>query len=296
MPACAGDIALSFPGKATPMISKNEEMTSYALPTGPFANGTIPVENFEGPLEQTVWRIEIPGQSTLEMLQPLRMQLAEQGFGAVFECETQSCGGFDFRFGTLVMPEPEMHVDLGDFRFYAAKRGREAVSLMISRSSVAGFVQVIHIGFQPTPTAPVLSAPQIVSAPAEPGDIGTRLQNGGAIALDDLVFASGSAALSEGKYASLTTLAAWLKENPTLAVALVGHTDASGGLDGNIALSRKRAESVRQRLIQNYAIPARQVEAQGVGYLAPRASNLTDDGRLQNRRVEVMLTSTQSAP
>jgi OOP family OmpA-OmpF porin len=79
-------------------------------------------------------------------------------------------------------------------------------------------------------------------------------------------------------------------------VILVGHTDASGGLDGNIALSRKRAESVRQRMTDRYGIPAAQVDAQGVGYLSPRASNLSDTGRDQNRRVEVMMTSTPVSP
>jgi outer membrane protein OmpA-like peptidoglycan-associated protein len=46
-------------------------------------------------------------------------------------------------------------------------------------------------------------------------------------------------------------------------------------------------------LLTVYGIPAEQVRAEGVGYLAPRASNLTDEGRKKNRRVEVMLTSTK---
>ena len=116
------------------------------------------------------------------------------------------------------------------------------------------------------------------------------------LALEDLVFASGSSALAAGEYASLQGLAAWLRENPALTVALVGHTDASGGLEGNIALSRKRADAVRQYLIGAENIPAAQVEAQGVGYLSPRASNLDEAGREKNRRVEVMLTSTQVSP
>ena len=120
--------------------------------------------------------------------------------------------------------------------------------------------------------------------------------SGGAVALDDLVFASGSSSLTEGSYASLADLAAWLQANPEMTIALVGHTDASGGLEGNIALSRKRADSVRARLIETYDVPTRQVEAQGVGYLSPRASNLTEAGRNKNRRVEVILTSTQVKP
>jgi OOP family OmpA-OmpF porin len=76
-------------------------------------------------------------------------------------------------------------------------------------------------------------------------------------------------------------------------VALVGHTDALGSLAGNTDLSRARAVSVRERLIAEYAVPAAQLTAEGVGYLAPRATNQTEDGRARNRRVEAIVTSTR---
>jgi OOP family OmpA-OmpF porin len=108
-----------------------------------------------------------------------------------------------------------------------------------------------------------------------------------------LDFGTGAADLTEGRYESLAALADWLKANPDKTVALVGHTDASGGLDGNIVISKRRAESVRARLIAAYDIPPAQIEAQGVGYLSPIGSNLTEEGRQKNRRVEAILTSTQ---
>lgn len=302
-------ITLDLPFDAVPSAGKSEDLTSYALPIAAFSNGTLPTRTVEGPMRQTAWRIDAPGASTLELLMPLRAQLAESGFKTVFECDAAACGGFDFRYGTQILPEPEMHVDLGDFRYYAAERGAEVVSLIVSRTAMAGFVQMIHVGGAPsaeplltasTMTAPTtgravaLAAPQPEAATGQ--DIGARLMSGGAIALDDLVFASGSATLAEGAYASLTELAGWLRDNPGLTIALVGHTDASGGLEGNIALSRKRAEAVRQTLIRAEGIPPAQIEAQGVGYLSPRSTNLTDAGREKNRRVEVMVTSTQVTP
>ena len=77
--------------------------------------------------------------------------------------------------------------------------------------------------------------------------------------------------------------------NPTITVAIVGHTDAVGSLAGNTALSKRRAESVRARLIEDYGVDPEQLQADGVGYLAPIASNLTDAGRAANRRVDVIL-------
>lgn len=305
-------LTLRLPETATHAADRSETLTSYALPTGPFSDGQIPNQRIEGPMTQTAWRIDTPGLSTLEILVPLRSQLLDEGFATLFECGTVDCGGFDFRYNTSILPEPEMHVDLGDFRFLSARRGDEAVSLVVSRSSSAGFVQMIHIGGT-VGAPPVLTASTKAGGGAQPvalarpivdtaetegaaGQIGVRLVAGDSVALDDLIFASGTSSLSEGAYGSLAELAAWLTENPDLRVAIVGHTDASGGLEGNIALSRKRAQSVRQRLIANYAIPAAQMEAEGVGYLSPRASNVTEDGRQKNRRVEVIMTSTQVSP
>jgi OOP family OmpA-OmpF porin len=113
------------------------------------------------------------------------------------------------------------------------------------------------------------------------------------MALDDLTFATGSAQLGAGTFASLQAVAGYLADHPDRTLALVGHTDASGDLAGNVALSKARADSVRERLIRDYGAPSDRLTAEGVGYLAPRASNLTDEGRTRNRRVEVVLTKVR---
>jgi OOP family OmpA-OmpF porin len=140
------------------------------------------------------------------------------------------------------------------------------------------------------PAASPRAAPAPASAPT--GDIGAAIEAEGHASLDDLGFASGKGALEPGDYASLRSLAAWLIAHPDMTVVLVGHTDATGGLAVNVALSKARAAAVRQALIAA-GVPGGQVAAEGVGYLAPRASNLTPEGQAQNRRVEVVLTSTQ---
>ena len=60
-----------------------------------------------------------------------------------------------------------------------------------------------------------------------------------------------------------------------------------------MALSRRRAAEVKHRLEEQFGIEPARIEAQGVGYLVPRASNLTEEGRERNRRVEAVLTSTR---
>ena len=130
-------------------------------------------------------------------------------------------------------------------------------------------------------------------AAADPGAIGQALHQIGVAVLDDLVFGSGSATLTEGDYASLAAVAAWLQANPAGTVALVGHTDASGSLAGNIALSERRAEALAEVLIDTHGADRARVIAEGVGFLAPRATNQTEEGRQKNRRVEVIVTSTR---
>ena len=287
----------SFPALASQSFDRQEALTSYALPIGPFANGFTQTIRLEGALSQTAWTLQVKDLTTLQILAPLRDQLTTAGFAILFECETAACGGFDFRFEADIVAEPAMHIDLGDFRYLAAKRagpdGPEHISVIVSRSSKLGFVQITQIGKMMAATEPLVVptdlAPQPATANASTTSLGDALAKQGSVALDDLIFASGAADLAAGQYASLDALATYLRANPGSKVALVGHTDASGGLAGNIALSRERAASVRAWMIESYAIPSDQITAEGVGYLAPRDGNLTDQGRARNRRVEVML-------
>ena len=80
-----------------------------------------------------------------------------------------------------------------------------------------------------------------------------------------------------------------MRASPDMRIALVGHTDTVGSLDGNIALSVSRARSVRQRLIDAYGIAPERLQSQGMGFLAPYTSNTTEEGREANRRVEAVV-------
>lgn len=289
---------LTFPYPVLDVVSEPAEFDSYALPIGAWTAGALPSQRVEGMVDRRALRIDAAEAGLLAVMVPLREQLVAQGYEVLLDCETQACGGFDFRFGTEVMAEPAMHVDLGEFRFLSARRGDQAVSLMISRSAAAVFVQVTTVG--PEAEAPLVSATEAVVAPEPnapvvaplPEDLTARLDGGYGVALDDLVFTSGSSALAEGDYASLAALAGWLKSDAARRVLLVGHTDASGGLTANVALSEKRAAAVRAVLVSRHGVDAGQVEAAGAGPMAPRDTNATEEGRTRNRRVEAIPAPT----
>jgi outer membrane protein OmpA-like peptidoglycan-associated protein len=308
LPAQALD--LRFPSSATPSTTRSEALSSYNVPTGPWRAGVIPTTTAEGAITQTAWKIAAPGQTTLQLLQPLRDQIGQAGYTTVFECDTAACGGFDFRYGTDILPEPQMHVDLGDFRFLAARRdgsdGPDWLTLIVSRSADTGFVQLTRIG-APAPAEPDLTVsskspfsptPEIAATSPEPAalpqvdPLAAALTAGDPAILADLQFPSGQATLAPGDYPSLATLADWLTANPQTQVELVGHTDASGNAQANIALSLARAEATRDALVTLHGIDPTRIATRGAGPADPIASNDTPEGRAQNRRVEVITTPT----
>jgi outer membrane protein OmpA-like peptidoglycan-associated protein len=69
----------------------------------------------------------------------------------------------------------------------------------------------------------------------------------------------------------------------------VGHTDNQGKPDYNLDLSRRRAANVVQELTTKNGVAANRLDAFGAGLYAPIASNATEEGRAQNRRVELVL-------
>ncbi len=289
---------LQFPDGAVRAYSEARPLASLQLPVGPYRNGTITTEPVEGALVREVWKTSPGDIATIALLKPLRERLTSEGFKIIFECETRDCGGFDFRFNPAILDEPDMHVDLGDYRYLAAVRdtdkGEEYISLVVSRSSERGFVQVTHVSEgtvdEPRITVSTKQSPSDeIAIPAD--SIGDMLLKNGSVVLDGLVFAKGSAKLDGKPSASLRELAEFLNRNPGMTVALVGHTDASGSMKRNVVLSQERAAAVMARLVETYGVDPKQVSAEGVGFLAPRAPNTTPKGREMNRRVEVVLVS-----
>jgi outer membrane protein OmpA-like peptidoglycan-associated protein len=108
---------------------------------------------------------------------------------------------------------------------------------------------------------------------------------GAAVALDGITFASGSANLSSSSASTLDKVVRSLKANPSVTVEVRGYTDNTGSVAGNVALSQKRAEAVRQYLIDN-GIESERVTAKGFGPENPIAPNDTRAGRAKNRRIE----------
>lgn len=285
----AGPVAaqdLTLPASARRISERISPLDSYDLPTGPYANGSVPARTVEGRVERFSWRLQAGSSTTLQLLAPLRDQIEAQGFDILFECEARTCGGFDFRFGTEVIPTPDMYVAIQDYRFLSATKGAEVLSLLVSRNPPDGYVQMIRV----TPLGGPSPTPVVIEQTVDgTGGLLAEFERTGHVILDDLHFRTGEVALGDGPFASLTLLAGFLAENPGMRLALVGHTDDTGDLQANTSVSTRRAQAVRTRLINAHGVASDRIEAQGVGYLAPITSNATAEGRDLNRRVEAVL-------
>ena len=302
MPCNANAMQIELPSNAVLATETDSQTASAIIATSPFYNGQLDTVAADGEVYASAWQLPNSNVSTLQLISPMREQLIKDGFEIVLDCDAQTCGGFDFRYAIELLPEPEMHVNLGDFRYLSAQRETrsqsvEYFSIMVSKSARTGFIHITHVEPSETQDPKAITSTKSIDLDAlqTTDDTGLsvteQLDRTGHSALDDLVFQTGSSNLGQGDFNSLSQLADYLKSNPSTRVALVGHTDAEGSLANNLSLSKQRANSVVRRLISNHGVPASQLEAAGVGYLAPRAKNDSAEGREQNRRVEVVVTS-----
>ncbi len=117
-----------------------------------------------------------------------------------------------------------------------------------------------------------------------------KLEAEAKLTLKDINFESNSAQLSDVSYTELNRVVKLLNENPTLKVEVAAHTDDVGSDVYNAVLSKKRAQSVADYLMQNKISPDRYT-SQGYGEKMPKLPNTSDENRALNRRVELKIIS-----
>ncbi len=129
---------------------------------------------------------------------------------------------------------------------------------------------------------------QIAELNAKPTDRGL------VVTLGDVLFDTGKADLKAGALGNLSKLVAFLKEYPDRTIAIEGHTDSVGSSESNLQLSQRRADAVRDYLMQQ-GIGVARLASTGKGEGLPIAGNDFASGRQMNRRVEVVIANTTAS-
>jgi len=108
-----------------------------------------------------------------------------------------------------------------------------------------------------------------------------------------ILFKTGKSTLNTASKDALIKFAKILKDNPTMDIAIMGHTDNQGTLDVNKKLSQDRAQSVADYLVSQQVTSAQFKTVVGKDFSEPVADNKTSAGRAANRRVEIYMYASE---
>jgi outer membrane protein OmpA-like peptidoglycan-associated protein len=109
----------------------------------------------------------------------------------------------------------------------------------------------------------------------------------------DVTFSTGSATVQPGLHDELNRIANVLQQYPQTRILVEGHTDSVGSDAANMDLSRRRADAVKNLLVQKGVAPSR-IRTAALGETMPIAPNDTAAGRQRNRRVEIKIEPTET--
>jgi outer membrane protein OmpA-like peptidoglycan-associated protein len=133
----------------------------------------------------------------------------------------------------------------------------------------------------------VESKPMEQEVTVDAASLQRALNTTGKVAVYGIFFDTNKSVIKPASNPTLDEIAKLLRQSPTLALYVVGHTDGTGVLEANLKLSSERAASVAQALVSR-GIAAGRLKTAGVGPYCPEAPNQTEDGRAKNRRVELV--------
>lgn len=245
-------------------------------------------ENLEGKVTKISYYLP-EDRSTLEVFRNYEDALKAAGFEILFTCANNDCGGRDFNH-KVVEYKSGFGDNYSDQRYLAAKITRDEgdvyVSLYTVKNTSGGGPDKNHIYTEVDviELAPMQEAMVTVDANA----MAEEIFETGSISIYGILFDFDKADIKSESAATIKEIATLLNNNPDLKLFIVGHTDNKGSLDYNTNLSQKRAEAVVAILVSEHSIESSRITPKGLAFLAPVASNSTEEGRAKNRRVELV--------
>jgi len=258
----------------------------------PLGDRNVPsVEVVEGALTSGVYR-RPDGVTAFEVYASYREALEAGDFEILLDCRAPDCN--------LRLSITPTYRDVFGTRDYGRLPTGTLIYLdgwgehyLSARKTLAG--RTVHAVILISRERGLYSVDVLESAERETGTVtlseallGQRLEDEGKSVLDGLFFETGSDVLTPESDAALAVIQGYLEANPDGSYYVVGHTDDTGDLAGNLALSEARARSVVTALADR-GIAGDRLSAWGAGPYVPVASNRNEGGRSANRRVELVL-------
>lgn len=230
-------------------------------------------------------RVEEPRPSLFQMYKTFEEALKGRGAELLYSCQKADCGkGNDDLLTHTVLNDRMLNFNMrfGTHGFQAHRfsyEGKQYYTALFLREEKNQVMYELH----------VIELEEMDMDKVTVANIEASLEETGAIAFYEIYFDFGKSSLKSESAAALQTMADYLKQNPDQQFFIVGHTDNVGNYQTNLTLSQARAAAVLQELKSNYSITGSNIEAVGIGPVAPVASNQSEDGRARNRRVELVI-------
>lgn len=235
----------------------------------------------EGRISRILYQVPT-GVSALEVFRNFETRATGTNYEIVFSGGPEEIRDYTFKYGHPVEILHESEIGDGIHYFLAQKEASGAMNYLSVLVAPHGGGQGTRVGLIAAETKPM--ALQMVDAK----QMQLSLNETGRVALYGIYFDHDSATIEPESKPTLDEIAALLNDEPELRIIVVGHTDYVGGYDYNMGLSQRRAKAVRDALVADYGIAEGRLASAGVGYLAPMATNESEDGRALNRRVELV--------
>ena len=262
----------AYPGARMTKKEVKDYDEQIMLLSGIRADRTFKHEKLEGRV--THINYDDPDErSTLEKYRNYETALKKAGFEILWTCSDAAACGSQQNIPTIG------YFPYGGGRNLTARLKRAEGDVWVGLQVKPAWTDLQIVEIKPMDTDMVK-----VSAEA----LGKGIMAEGHVPVYGIHFDTGKSDIKPESAATLTEIASLLQKNPTLKVHIVGHTDNVGDLAANLALSKSRANAVVTALTTTHKISAARLRADGVGPLAPVASNETDAGKAKNRRVELV--------
>ena len=269
-------------------------------------------KSLEGKYTRLVYLIP-ENRSPLEVLRNYQDEIKGKGGNILFECKENECGG-NTRYGIQTGGND---ATLGQY-LYPGERLTEprwtngwcAVTANINsqRYTAAEIPDSAHVSVltytidEPQKTdacnafnGRTVAVVDLVEAKAreqkmvtvQAGEMAKAISNEGRIALYGIYFDFNKADVKSESAPTLDQMSKLLKDNPSLKLLVVGHTDNVGNFPFNMDLSQRRAAAVVVAL-NSRGVAKERLTSVGVSFASPIATNKTEEGRAKNRRVELV--------
>lgn len=199
----------------------------------------------------------------------------------------------------LLESDPDETLQIGitvpGFRPYIASNNRKQLAqfqLRVQLEPEAVTPPVIAETAPPVVDPPVTeTAPPVVVAeekPAPKEDLPMEAKKGRRYALNGVNFEQSQTTMLKGSEIKLREVLQFMNDNPKISIEVIGHTDKTGDERQNVRLSEFRARAVANWLFNNGINPDR-IQTSGKGSSEPVAGNNTEEGKAQNRRIEIVV-------